>query len=189
MNHPCVVVFDACVLYPAPLRDLLMWLSKNGLISPRWSDEILMEWVENLLHNRPDLKRERLLRTCAEMNRAVPDSLTTDYEGLIEGVTLPDVDDRHVVAVALRSQAGVILTWNLKDFPSDKLPNGIIALSPDSFLTDLFRDSPEEVVETMREHRSMLTRPEKSAEEYLATFEANGLSSFVRLLREHDCAI
>ena len=65
-------MLDACVLYPAPLRDLLMWSASTGLFSARWSADILAEWTENLLRNRPDLKRDRLDRTCAEMNKPSP---------------------------------------------------------------------------------------------------------------------
>ena len=186
MGETPIVVYDACVLYPAPLRDLLMWLAKNGLIAARWSERILSEWVENLLLNRSDLKRERLLRTCSEMNRAIPDAMITGYEPLIETITLPDVDDRHVVATAIAAEASVILTANLKDFPATQLPAGIFAIAPDAFLCDLFGQRPGEVLETMREHRQFLRKPTKTTEEYLSTLVSNGLSSFVELVRCHS---
>lgn len=183
MGETPIVVYDACVLYPAPLRDLLMWLAKNGLVAARWSERILSEWMENLLLNRPDLKRERLLRTCSEMNRAIPDAIVSDYEALIDGIALPDEDDRHVVAAALMSGAKVILTANLKDFPAKQLPDGIVARSPDPFLCDLFSLHPVEMLETMREHRGMLQKPSKTVDEYLASLERNGLISFVEAVR------
>ncbi|QNI89573.1 hypothetical protein [Synechococcus sp. ROS8604] len=34
------VVFYACVLYPAPLRDLLMRLALTDLYRARWSNQI-----------------------------------------------------------------------------------------------------------------------------------------------------
>jgi len=105
---------DACVLYPAPLRDLLMWSASTGLFAVRWSADILNEWTENLLRNRPDLKRARLERTCDEMNRAVPDAMVTDFESLVPMLTLPDADDRHVLAAAIACNAEVILTLNRK---------------------------------------------------------------------------
>lgn len=77
-----------------------MLAATTGVISVRWSSEIPGEWLENLLLNRPDLKRERLERNCAEMNRAVPDGMVTGYESLLSTLTLPDPDDRHVVAAA-----------------------------------------------------------------------------------------
>ena len=189
MAETPIVVFDACVLYPAPLRDLLMWLAKNGLVSARWSEQILSEWVEKLLLNRPDLKRERLLRTCSEMNRAIPDAMVSDYEDLIEGIAIPDEDDRHVVAAALTASANVILTVNLKDFPVKQLPDGIVAMAPDPFLHELFVLHPDEILETMREHRGMLQKPSKTVEEYLATLERNGLTSFVEAVRSKADAL
>ena len=183
MDEAPIVVFDACVLYPAPLRDLLMWLAKNGLVAARWSERILSEWVENLLRNRPDLKRERLLRTCSEMNRAIPDAMVSGYEPLIDSITLPDQDDRHVVAAAVTAEATVILTANLDDFPAHLLPAGIIALAPDPFLCELFSQHAGEVMETMREHREMLQKPRKTVEEYLSTLTGNGLILFVEAIR------
>lgn len=186
MTESPIVVYDACVLYPAPLRDLLMWLAKNGLIAARWSDRILSEWVESLLVNRPDLKRERLIRTCSEMNRAVPDAMVTGYESLIESMTLPDADDRHVLAAAVTAGASVILTTNLKDFPADQLPAGIVAAAPDFFLSQLFAVYPEEILETMREHRQQLQKPSKTVEEYLATLSANGLVRLMEMARSNE---
>lgn len=55
------------------------------------------------------------------MNEAVPDSLVTGYESLIAGLDLPDVDDRHVLAAAIHCNADAIITFNLRDFPAEKL--------------------------------------------------------------------
>jgi hypothetical protein len=72
-----IVVYDACVLYPAPLRDLLMRVATKGLVQAKWTDEIHEEWIRNLLEDRPDLTEEQLRRTQSLMNRAVPDCLVT----------------------------------------------------------------------------------------------------------------
>ena len=93
---------DACVLYPAPLRDLLMYLAQAGLFRARWTEAIHREWIENLLENEPKRDRARLERTRDLMNEAIPDCLVTDYEELIAALTLPDPDDRHVLAAAIR---------------------------------------------------------------------------------------
>lgn len=97
------VVYDACVLYPAPLRDLLMSLTQSGLFHARWTDQIHDEWMRNLLTNSPHLTRERLERTKAKMNAAVRDCLVENYEPLIATLDLPDADDRHVLASAIVS--------------------------------------------------------------------------------------
>ena len=75
-----VVIYDACVLYPAPLRDLLINLAVADLFQAKWTEEIHGEWIDNLLANRPDLTKEKLIRTKNEMNFAVPDSMIYDYE-------------------------------------------------------------------------------------------------------------
>jgi len=76
------VVFDACVLYPAPLRDFLLRLAISGLFSAKWTKQIHDEWTRNLLESRPEL-RDKLPRTRQLMNSAVPDVLVTGYEPLI----------------------------------------------------------------------------------------------------------
>lgn len=177
---PPVVLLDACVLYPAPLRDLLMWAATTGVISVRWSAEILGEWLENLLVNRPDLKRERLERTCAEMNRAIPDAMVTGYESLLSTLTLPDPDDRHVLAAAMTGGAETILTLNLKDFPVDQLPEGLTAIAPDDFLSRLFDHNPAALLQTMTVHRASLTRPAKTAEEYVESLRKGGLTELAQ---------
>jgi hypothetical protein len=73
-------LYDACVLYPAPLRDLLMRLALMDFFRARWSNEIHDEWIRNVLANRPDLKPEQLDRTRELMNLHVRDSVVTGYE-------------------------------------------------------------------------------------------------------------
>ena len=85
-----VVLYDACVLYPAPLRDLLMRLANTGVVRARWSDAIFDECFRNILENRPDLKPESLQRTRELMTQAVPDCMVTDFEGLIDALVLPE---------------------------------------------------------------------------------------------------
>jgi predicted nucleic acid-binding protein len=48
------------------------------------------------------------------MNAAVRDCLVTGYEPLIGAVELPDPDDRHVLAAAIRARAQVIVTETSK---------------------------------------------------------------------------
>ena len=90
------VVYDACVLYPAPLRDLLMHLALTDLFRAKWTDAIHEEWMRSVLENRPDLRREQLERTRDLMNSHVRDCLVTNYEELVSALTLPDPDDRLV---------------------------------------------------------------------------------------------
>jgi predicted nucleic acid-binding protein len=131
-------VYDACVLYPAPLRDLLMQLALTDLYRARWTNDIHDEWIRNVLKNHPHLTLEKLTRTKQLMNTHVRDCLVDGYQSLICSIQLPDPDDRHVLAAAIRCQAGVILTFNLKDFPSESLnPYDIEAQHPDTFISHL----------------------------------------------------
>ena len=106
-----IVLYDACVLYPAPLRDLLIRVAKTGVVRARWTDAILDECFRNILEQRPDLKPEALKRTRELMTQAVPDCLVTGFETLIDSLTLPDRDDRHVLAAAIRVGAQAIVTF------------------------------------------------------------------------------
>ncbi|MFD2232766.1 hypothetical protein [Phaeospirillum tilakii] len=81
------VLLDACVLYPAPLRDLLMQLAVADLFRPRWSDLIHEEWIGNLLGNRPDLDRRQLERVRDLMNAHSRDSVVTGFEALIPTIS------------------------------------------------------------------------------------------------------
>ena len=169
------VIFDACVLYPAPLRDFLIRLATAGLFMAKWTDQIHDEWTSNLLAQRPDLT-EAVARTRSLMNQAVPDCLVEDYEPLMEGLSLPDPDDRHVLAAAIRAGAQCIVTLNLKDFPASSLSRyGIDAVHPDAFVEQQFDLHEGVVVAVAKRHRAALLNPPKSVDEYLATLAAQGL--------------
>jgi predicted nucleic acid-binding protein len=177
------VVYDACVLYPAPLRDLLVRLALTGLFRARWSDRIHDEWVRNLLANRPDLTPARLQRTRDLMDHHVRDSLVSGYEPLIDSLTLPDPDDRHVLAAALQAGAGVIVTYNLRDFPIDCLgPRNVAARHPDDFVFDLLDASPVPVCDAVRRQRED-RRERPSIDQLLATFAQQRLPRTVERLR------
>jgi len=89
---------DASVLYPAPLRDLLLELAVADLYRAKWSDAVHEEWIRSVLRDRPDLTRAQLERTCDLMNLHARDALVSDFEDLIDVLKLPDPDDCHVLA-------------------------------------------------------------------------------------------
>jgi hypothetical protein len=99
-------IFDACVLYPAPLRDLLLSLAQTELFRARWTNDIHEEWIRSVLKDRPDLA-PNLQRTRELMDTAVPDCLVTGYQSLIDSLKLPDPQDRHVLAAAIVGRASV----------------------------------------------------------------------------------
>ena len=99
-----VVVYDACVLYPSTLRDVLIRVGLSGLCQPKWSHLILDEVFRNLRTNRPDLDQTRLARTRQLMNDSIRDVIVTGDEDILQGISLPDPDDRHVVAAVPRTK-------------------------------------------------------------------------------------
>ena len=179
-----VAVFDACVLYPASVRDLLLRLALTALFHARWTDRIHDEWIRGVLKQRGDLTNPQLERTRSLMNQAVPDCLVTSYESLIDGLTLPDPEDRHVLAAAIRCQAGVIVTYNLKHFPEEALvPYGIEAQHPDEFVSHLFDLDPGAVCAAVHDQRDSLKNPPLSVDELLNEFLARELPDTVAQLK------
>lgn len=182
-SSPFTAVFDACVLYPAPLRDFLMWLSLSGRFRARWTAQIHDEWVRNLLKNRPELDAANLQRTVDLMNQAVPDAMVTGHEELIVGLNLPDPDDRHVLAAAIRCGASVIVTFNEKDFPHEKLaPFGVEVQHPDEFIDNLFDLDQAAVVAAAQKQRHTLKNPPIDVDRYLEILLKQGLIRTVKNL-------
>lgn len=190
MSSHFTVIYDACVLYPAPLRDLLMHLALSDLYRARWSDMIHDEWTRNVLASRPDLTQAQLNRTRQLMNAHVRDSLVTGFEYLIPSIILPDQGDRHVVAAAIHSGASLIVTFNLKDFPQAVLhPYHLAAQHPDDFIVDLLELHTAAVLQAAASHRRSLKNPPKATDEYLDTLRAQGLTQSVAVMRQWTVAI
>lgn len=190
MSPNYTVVYDACVMYPAPLRSLLMYLALGGQFRARWSEAIHDEWMRNLLINRPDLLPSSVERVRELMDRHVPDALVSGYERLIPGITLPDPDDRHVVAAAVQTGAESIVTFNLKDFPDEALaPFGIRAIHPDDFITDLMALNLSAVLQAVRRHRASLKNPPFSSREYLDCLLRQQLPKTVSRLRSFELLV
>jgi hypothetical protein len=185
-----IAVLDACVLYPAPLRDLLLWLALSGVYRPRWTETIHEEWMGSLLKERPDLARDRLERTRELMNGAVPDCLIEGFEGLIVGLSLPDPDDRHVLAAAIHGGAETIVTYNLTDFPVMALAaHGILVQHPDEFIAHLLDLDPTAVCAAAKKQRESLRNPPKTVEEYLGTLASLSLPQTVAGLQQYTALL
>ena len=184
MRHsPFTAIFDACVLYPAPLRDFLMWLGLSGKFRARWSRDIHEEWKRNLLLNRPDLARSQVDRTSNLMDSAIPGGLVEGYEDLIAGLTLPDPDDRHVLAAAIRCGASVIVTFNQRDFPTDVLASyGVESQHPDEFVENLFDLDAAAVVAAAQRQRAQLKNPPIDVDHYLEILFRQGLVQTTKVL-------
>jgi hypothetical protein len=178
-------VLDACVLYPAPVRDLMLSLSVAGLFRARWTEHIHDEWTRNLLAQRPELDPKAVQRTRQLMDQAVPDCLIGGYEPLIGSLALPDPDDHHVLAAAIVGHADAIVTFNLKDFPDEAAQrHGIEILHPDDFLMSQYDLDAVQLLTTVKEIRTRLKNPPLTAAAYLDRLEAIGLPQTCQMLRE-----
>ena len=110
------------------------------------------------------------------MDMAVRDCLVTGYQDLIPSLSLPDPDDRHVLAAAIVGRCDVIVTQNLKDFPEGALaPYGIDAQHPDDFLSNHFNVAPGLFCDAVRRVRMRLKNPPFTAPQYLAVLMQQGL--------------
>lgn len=95
-------LLDACVLVPIALTDTLLRLAEADLYRPLWSTAILDEMVAALEYVHPDMRDGRARRRATAMADAFEDACVAGWEPLLEGLDLPDPDDRHVVAAAQR---------------------------------------------------------------------------------------
>lgn len=160
-----------------------MWLGLSGLFRARWTAQIHDEWKRNLLKARSDISPEQLDRTSALMDAAIPDALVTGYEPLCADLVLPDTDDRHVLAAAIRCKADVVVTFNLKDFPRDNLIGyDIEAIHPDDFIADLIDLDQAAVLQAARSHFRSLKKPPLAVQAYLDLLVRQGLTQTAKLL-------
>jgi hypothetical protein len=177
-------VYDACVLYPAPLRDFLLRLARAGVVQPRWSDTILDECFRSILANRPELSAAALGRTREAMSGAFPFALVTNFEDRIPSIHLPDENDRHVVAAAVHGNASTIVTLNLRDFPAAALaPLGMTAAHPDDFVLERIAEAPQAVFAALAAQVAGLKNPPSTVADVLARLSACGLPRTVARLR------
>lgn len=181
------VLYDACVLYPFSLRDLLIELAGIGLFRAKWSEMINEEWVSNLCSKYRDLKPERLQKTVRLMNQAVQDANISGFEALIPELSLPDPNDNHVLAAAIRGKVNIIVTFNLKDFPQEYLGNfEIEAQHPDEFIGNLLEFEYSRVCMCLKMIRQRLKNPAYSASALLDRYEKLGLVQTAAALRKFE---
>jgi predicted nucleic acid-binding protein len=177
-------VLDANVLYPVSIRDYLLNLATEGLYDPVWTPEIHDEWIRNLLLNRPDLKRKQLQATSKAMNKAFPAANVINVQSIVNRLTLPDPDDRHVLAAAIKGQAQVIITANLKDFPETLLAQHHIRVEhPDNFILSCIERDHQKGMRALEEQIAVLRNQPMTLEEVLRSMERNQLIKSVAKLR------
>ena len=183
-SDPLITILDANVLYPFFQRDLLLNLGYEELYIPKWTDEIEQEWVEHLKMNLPDIS-EKLQRTVLLMNRAFPDAKVTGYQPHIEKLSLPDKNDRHVLASAIECEAEIIVTHNLSDFPDHELSKyNIRALDPDAFVMELIEIDIRKVWKAIEEMVKIRKKPPVSVIELVQQISDRGMKMTARRLKK-----
>lgn len=182
---PFAAVLDASVLYPLPLRDTLLRIAETELYDAYWSERILDEVARNLVADG---------RATDDQARRLTDAMTAAFDGAavagdavnrLEPVMTNDEKDRHVLAAAGVSDAQVVVTLNLKDFPVEACePFAVDPLHPDVFLLDLYSLDPDEVYEAVGRQAAVLRRPPMKLDELLERLAVT-VPEFAARLREH----
>lgn len=179
------VFLDACTLFPAPVRDILLSFASDGLFIPLWSADIQDEWISNLLKKRPDLSLSQLKQTETSMNKAFPSALITNYSQFIPTISLPDKNDRHVLAAAWAGNAKVITTFNLKDFPQKLLSQyDIVAIHPDDLLLTILQENQGVALASFEKLVKRLKKPPKTPFEVINSLKKCNLPKFSEALEK-----
>lgn len=146
------------------------------MYSPKWSSKLQEEFSAIFDKKKLGISAEKIESQVRMMNKACPDALVMKYESLIESIKLPDENDRHIVAAAIKCNANVIVTYNLKDFPNEYLKSiGLFAVDPDSFIADMIDLSPEKCCDAFREMVLSKKKPPYDEPQYLEVLKRNGL--------------
>ncbi len=174
-------VLDTNVMYPIIIRDLLFWFAHYDLYTPKWSENIFAEWKTVML--RKGIPEEEADKRLHRADLAFPDALVQNYNGLVAQLELPDEDDRHVVAAAIKANANVIVTNNLRDFPEKYLDSfGLKAKSADDFLTDIIDLNSDIALKAFREMVLNRKNPKMDVYEVLDSLRKVGLEDTANYL-------
>jgi PIN domain len=177
------VVLDANVLFPFRKRDILLSFAHAGFFRAHWTDQIESEWTRSLLELKPHLAAS-VAAQLAAMREHFPEALVSGYEPLIEALTLPDPDDRHVLAAAIRCGAQQIITENLADFPDYALaPFDVEASGADDFLMQTFQHYPVQALEVLERMRQRYQNPAFTEAEFILDLRAKGLPKLASMLK------
>jgi predicted nucleic acid-binding protein len=176
-------LLDTCVLYPAYLCDTLLRLAEAEAYRPLWSSGILAELRRNVIE--AGIPTARVDRRITHMSRSFPDAMVTGYETLIDGMT-NDPKDRHVLAAAVRANAEVVVTFNVRDFPEPALkPYDILAVHPDDFLLDQLDLYPGLTIDVLEQQAASYRREPTTIAGLLPLLERTGLPQFTAEVRRH----
>lgn len=178
-------LLDACVLYPLAMTDALLSLATAGFFAAKWTTKIEDEWIRSLERQRPDLAGKLNVRRDS-MRDAIPDWEVPEsaWTSLAHGISLPDPNDRHVLAAAIAGHADCIVTSNLKDFPGTVLLEyGIEAIDPDTFIINQWDLDPVNAMAAFKRMRARRKKPLSSPEDFAYALEVGGLPTTAERLR------
>lgn len=186
MMGKITAVLDANVLYGSFVRDVMLSLFAAEMYEARWTDQITQEWVKHLLANISDMTPEKVAKTVNAMNRISPDALVENYQRYIGQITIPDVDDRHVVAAAIACSAQKIVTWNLGDYPNKILKTfGVVAESPDIFVLKLLVEDYRSIIAVLKGMRLRFKAPPVSVDGFFEKMKKNNFTLTAEFLERY----
>lgn len=186
MSFP--VFLDTCVLYPATLCDTLLRIAEGGVYRPHWSADVMTE-LERNLGKIPAVGPPGARRRVSHMTAAFEDAMVSGYADLIPAMTC-DPKDAHVLAAAVASECQAIVTFNVKDFPSESvLPHDLDVVNPDDFLLDQLDLYPQAVLEALAAQSRESSRPKLTWSGLTTALERCGLPRFGAELRRKVSAI
>lgn len=165
---------------PGTLRGTLLRLAERGLYRPLWSADIIDELHRNLIEVVDSEAVDRLLE---QMTTAFPDAEVTGHRALIDGLTC-DSKDRHVLAAAVRADAGAIVTFNTTDFPDHSVEDDEIeVIDPDTFLLDLLDLAPGAMIDELSRQAAANRRAPRTLPQLLDALERAGAPAFADEVR------
>ena len=174
-------VLDTNVIFPLWTRDLLLWFAHHDLYTPKWSKHIFDEWLDVMI--RKGISESEAITRTERVNQAFPDALVQNYEPLIQTLELRDEKDRHVLAAAIKINASLIVTNNLKDFPTDYLSSfGLSVKCADDFFTDIIDLNHDTSIKAFRDLVLNKKNPPYDEFEVLDIFRKNGLKDTANYL-------
>ncbi|NLQ17078.1 PIN domain-containing protein [Marinomonas sp. M1K-6] len=179
------VLLDANVLYSQPLRMMLLNLANLDECSVQlfWTDKIDAEWTGALNRNHPEGK-ESVISQVKSIKTSFFDCYVLDYEPLIELLELPDPNDRHVLAAAIKTGCNIIATDNIKHFPAKLLAEyGIRTMTRDELMCFLFTNEKDNVMQALDNFARVHKDPKLTVEDLLIKLERS-VPSFTHLVRE-----